>query len=235
MCCVFFYVKNIITINIDVGEIVVDGIFVSFEGPDGSGKTTQILELQKKCENAQIRVVLTREPGGTIISDKIRYMLLDPANKLMGNETEILLYAASRSQHINEIIVPCLAQGMVVICDRYVDSSVAYQGYGCEIDPNIIIDINNFAIKGIMPNRTYMVHVPMTTSLDRLKYRGQLDRIEQRELKYHENVLIGFEKIAQQNQDRILVLDGTRTIKEVGDDIWDDFKKVYKNIKGVQL
>jgi dTMP kinase len=211
------------------------GIFISFDSGDGSGKTTQIDKLRARLVEKGIEMISTREPGGTLVSDKIRAILLDPENNTLLNETEILLYAASRAQHVNEKIIPALLQNKVVICDRYVDSSIAYQGYGLEIDPMIVWRINEFAIKGLMPCRTYMIQVPTEISLERLRNRNQLDRIEQRESKYHQNCLNGFARIAQQNPSRVMLLDGTKTIDELSNLIWDDFKQIYMNIRGVQL
>ena len=132
-------------------------LFITFEGPDGGGKTTQISRLASYIKDLGYEVVLTREPGGTFISEKIRSLLLDPTNQELNRETEVLLYAASRAQHVREVIIPALNQGKVVLCDRFVDASIAYQGYGLGITLESITAINHFATGGLKPTRTYLL------------------------------------------------------------------------------
>lgn len=195
------------------------GLFITFEGPDGSGKTTQIRKLASELEARGIPFLLTREPGGTEISDKIRALILNPENRRMEDKTEVLLYAASRSQHVEEKIRPALAEGKIVLCDRFVDASVAYQGYGLNQPVADILAINRFATGGLTPDRTYLIDIPPETGRQRMKHRtgpeagvtrdaGELDRIERRALAYHARVRQGFFTLLKENKQRILLVDG---------------------------
>lgn len=210
------------------------GLFITFEGPDGSGKSTQIKKLADYLSEQKINYIQTREPGGTIISDKIRELLLNPDHKEMINETEVLLYAASRAQHVREKIMPALEQGKVVLCDRFVDASIAYQGYGLDIPIDKIEQINDFATGGLIPNRSYMIDLPVIESRKRLLLRqGQefsvdLDRIEQKKQSYHETVREGFHKIYKNNKDRICLIDGDQSIDEIFMNIKRDFKQLWE-------
>lgn len=211
------------------------GIFITFEGPDGAGKTTQIKMLKSFLDEQGISSILTREPGGTEISDYIREIILNPNHKNMQHETEILLYAASRAQHVREKIIPALNEGKVVLCDRFVDASVAYQGYGLGVDIDKIKSINAFAIGTLEPKRTYMIDLPPSQGRKRLLARikestnAGLDRIEQKESEYHESVRRGFDVIATNHPQRILKIDGSRTIEEVFEEIKKDFLRFWQN------
>lgn len=210
------------------------GLFITFEGPDGSGKSTQIQKLAHYLEENDISYVLTREPGGTRISDLIRGILLNPEHQEMKNNTEVLLYAASRAQHIEEKIKPALAAGKIVLCDRFVDASIAYQGYGLGIDLEMIQQINQFAIQNIMPNRTYLFDISPEEGRKRMMDRlgeqvTNLDRIEQKTIDYHVRVRKGFEEIANQEPHRITRVDGSKSIDTIAKQIRDDFNQLIKS------
>lgn len=199
------------------------GMFITFEGPDGAGKTTQVQAFGKKLAQMGYDVLLTREPGGTAISDKIRGLILDPSHTEMADCTEVLLYAASRAQHVHEKVLPALSRGQVVVCDRFVDASIAYQGFGLGLPVHRIKEINDFATGGLVPDRTYLLDIPAEKGLSRLQARKGLDRIEQKEAGYHERVRAGFMKIASENPTRICLIDANRSIEEVSQDILEDF------------
>lgn len=208
------------------------GLFITFEGPDGSGKTTQIKKVAQYLREKDISFILTREPGGTCISDDIRSILLNPEYNELTSETEILLYAASRAQHVHEIILPALKNGNVVLCDRFVDASIAYQGYGLGIPVEKVVQINEFAINGLTPNRTYYIDVDPTIARARMLARevGQeevkgLDRIEQKQLDYHMRVREGFQRIYEENKQRMVKIDGGQSISTVFDTIIADLER----------
>jgi len=213
----------------------VKGIFITFEGPDGSGKTTQLNMLAQHLINNGLDVVTTREPGGTVISDKIRKILLDPNHKEIDARTEILLYAASRAQLVHELIIPALNEGKIVLCDRYIDASIAYQAYGLQFDRSIVESINDFASSELKANRTYLLTVSPETGRKRLLSRSNnefnqgLDRIEQREIEYHQRVTDGFETLAKENKDRIVKIDANNTLEAVFKQIITDFELFLKS------
>ncbi|MCI3923292.1 dTMP kinase [Paenibacillus sp. TRM 82003] len=208
-----------------------EGLFITFEGPDGSGKTTQIRRLAERLKAEGRDVVLTREPGGTPISDRIRELILSPEHTEMMDETEVLLYAASRAQHVREVIAPAMSRDAVVLCDRFVDASIAYQAYGLRRDPEQVAEINRFATGGLRPHRTYLLDVPAEVSRERLLARsgqaGQpgLDRIEQKEKEYHERVREGFLRIARAEPQRVLLVDATRAVESIAAEIDEDWNR----------
>lgn len=204
------------------------GLFITFEGPDGAGKTTQIRRLADEITRQGHEVIMTREPGGTPIGDKIRSIILAPEHGEMVSQAEVLLYAASRAQHVHEKIIPALQAGSIVLCDRFIDASIAYQGFGLGIDVETVRMINRFASSGIAPSRTYMLDIPAEESLKRLHKRSQgtndgLDRIEQRELDYHRAVREAFLGIAERERDRILLVRADRPEEEIAAEIAKDY------------
>lgn len=206
------------------------GLFITFEGPDGAGKSTQIKQLAAYLEQRNIPFILTREPGGTEISDEIRSLILNPLFTKMENETEILLYAASRAQHVREKIIPTLNDGGIVLCDRFVDASIAYQGYGLEMSLEDILQINHFATAGLKPDRSYFIDLSPEEGRKRmLKREGNnaLDRIEQKGLEYHERVRKGFHKIIQNEPLRFCCLNGSQEIDEIFSKIKEDFDSLW--------
>jgi len=207
----------------------VKGLFITFEGPDGSGKTTQLKKMALFLQQAGHSVIVTREPGGTSISDQIRTIVLSPDNSDMIGQTEVLLYAASRAQHVHEKIIPALLAGQIVLCDRFIDASVAYQVFGSGMEESEVRGINQFASSGLKPRRTYIIEVPVEVSQRRLLQRGQsefhqaLDRIEQKGSEYHNRVREAFFQIAKEEPDRICLLNGDRSEDEIFADIQTDF------------
>ncbi|MGN0703303.1 MAG: dTMP kinase [Lentihominibacter sp.] len=200
------------------------GYFISFEGVDGSGKSTQILWLKEYLEKKGFKVLLTREPGGTEIGEKIRSIILDPQNSKMTAVTEAMLYAASRAQHVEEVIKPAIEAGTVVICDRFVDSSIAYQGYGRGLGESVEI-INRYAVAGCMPDVTFLMKVKPVISGDRIRNR-QLDRIEQENSEFHQAVYNGYEKLENEFSDRIISIDAARSIDEIRSEIINHVRRL---------
>lgn len=207
------------------GNAILTGLFITFEGPDGAGKTTQVKAFAEKLSSMGHEVVMTREPGGTVISDKIRSLILDPAHTEMADSAEVLLYAASRAQHVQEKIIPALKSGKVVVCDRFVEASIAYQGYGLEIELEQIKRINQFATSGLIPDRTYLLDLSVADGRERLQARTGLDRIEQKGAAYHERVRQGFLEIAKEHPQRIRVIDAKRSVEAMAEEIFADFTR----------
>ena len=198
------------------------GRFIVFEGPDGSGKTTQIKLLSEKLAGLGYRVLCTREPGGTAISEKIRGILLDPANSELCSQTEAFLYAAARCQHVQEFIMPRLQEGNIVICDRFADSTLAYQGYGRQLDLGFLKDINSKATGELFPDLTVLIDIRPEEGLKRIRQNrvgigsADVDRIEQEELSFHRRVREGFLALARENPSRYIIVDGEKDIAELG-------------------
>ncbi len=192
------------------------GLFISFEGIDGSGKSTIIQEVYKHFQNRD--VVLTREPGGNLIAEKIRDIILDVEHHQMDDRTEALLYAASRRQHLVEKILPALDLGKLVLCDRFIDSSIAYQGYGRQIGAQEVLDINLFAIDNHMPDLTFFLDVDIETGLSRMSTRDQLDRLEMSGDAFFQRVYDGYQKIIKDNP-RIIVIDAKASIESVSKEV----------------
>jgi len=191
------------------------GLFITIEGGDGSGKSTQIDLLVKYFDEHEIDVLLTREPGGTAISEKIRELVLDKEHIEMDNMTEALLYAASRAQHVAEFIIPNINKGRVVICDRFVDSSVVYQGYARELGIEVVENINSYATLGLAPDLTILLDLPADIGLARKKNQQSLDRLELAADDFHIKVNEGYKILAKRHQDRILCIDATKSIEEI--------------------
>ena len=197
-----------------------NGLFITIEGPDGAGKTSVINELYPRLQTiAKKGIIKTREPGGGEISEKIREILLDPGHNEMDERTEALLYAASRRQHLVEVILPALNQGKIVICDRFVDSSLAYQGAGRRIGLEEIARINEFATEGTKPDFTLYLDVDSDTGLRRIqKNRAyQFDRLDSEGLEFHQRVRHAYFKMAEENPLRIHRVDARASLQEVVD------------------
>ncbi|RDB32008.1 dTMP kinase [Exiguobacterium sp. RIT594] len=189
------------------------GTFITVEGPDGAGKTTQLQLLADRLTAEGYDIVMTREPGGTRIGNEIRSLILNPDFQEMDEMTEILLYAASRAQHVNELIRPALAAGKVVLCDRFIDASIAYQGYGLGYSIEQVRSINQQATNELSPDRTYLFNLSVADSKQRMMDRGALDRIEQRDDAFRQRVYEGFLTLAEQEPERIQLVDATQSIK----------------------
>lgn len=199
-------------------EDFMKGFFISFEGPDGAGKSTVLAEVLKQIgPKLKTQYLVTREPGGSKIAEKIRKIILDPENVKMSDRTEALLYAAARSQHVEEIIKPALDEGKLVISDRFVDSSLAYQGAGRDLGIKEVKEINNFATGGLEPDLTLFFDLDPKIGLARIeKLRpGQEDRLEQEKLAFHEKVYEGYQKVNKLYSDRIAVIDASKSFDDV--------------------
>lgn len=193
------------------------GCFITFEGPEGSGKTTQIRLLAEWLAAQGAAVLTTREPGGTRIGNAVRGILLNPAHTEMRPEAEILLFSAARAQIVGELIRPHLAGGGIVVCDRFADSTLAYQGYGRELDLAVLRQITVFATGGLIPDLTVCLDVPVLEGLRR-KQGGDLaewNRMEREQLVFHERVRQGYLALAAAEPGRWLVLDATEPIATV--------------------
>lgn len=193
------------------------GFFITFEGPDGSGKTTIANAICEQLKNSGYDVLHTREPGGIEISEDIRNIILDPKNTMMDARTEALLYAASRRQHLVEKVFPALKQGKVVICERFVDSSLAYQGFGRQLGFDDVLNINLFATENTYPDLTIFLDVDEQVGLNRLSDRSFKDRLDQESIDFHHRVKKGYEEVISRFADRIKIVDASKGIDEVVD------------------
>ena len=191
------------------------GLFITFEGGDGSGKTTASKYVCGQLEAAGYEVVYTREPGGSNIAEQIRSVILDVNNILMDNRTEALLYAASRRQHLVEVILPALKAGKIVICDRFIDSSLAYQGYARGIGVDEVMNINQFAIENCLPDLTIYFDIEPEIGLQRIHSRDYLDRLENESISFHHKVHEGYKLVCERYPERIKVIDSTQSIPDV--------------------
>lgn len=191
--------------------------FIVFEGPDGSGKSTVSKEVFSRLERDGYPVILTREPGGIKISENIRDIILNPSNQEMDGRTEALLYAASRRQHLVEKVIPALNENKLVLCDRFVDSSLAYQSYGRGLSLDDIININKFAIEGVYPDFTVFLDVEAQVGIDRIKDRSFKDRLDQESMDFHERVFNGYKSILKDSGDKYRIIDASKPVSEVVD------------------
>ena len=195
-----------------------NGLFITIEGPDGAGKTTVLNELFPRLQMiAQKEIIKTREPGGVMIAEKIRQIILNPEHQQMDERTEALLYAAARRQHLVEVIMPALNEGKIVICDRFVDSSLTYQGAGRRIGMKEIAQINEFATEGLEPDFTLYLDVDSDTGLRRIQnHRKQdVDRLDLEGLEFHQRVRHAYLKLAEENPVRIHRIDAKMSLQEV--------------------
>lgn len=200
------------------------GLFITMEGPDGSGKSTQIQYMKEYFEANHIPCLFTREPGGTPISEKLRSIILDKENAEMCDMAEALLYAASRAQHVEELIKPALEAGTVVVCDRFIDSSIAYQGYGRELGDAVRV-INEYAICGCMPDVTFLMELDPSIGKSRINADVQ-DRLELEKIEFHNRVFEGYKEIAELYADRFVCVNAARTKEEIRADIIGHLEKL---------
>ena len=195
------------------------GKFITIEGTDGSGKSTQIELLMDYLRKKGADVIFTREPGGTQISEKIREIILDVDNSEMTGITEALLYAAARSQHVEEKIIPAIGAGKIIICDRFVDSSIAYQGAARGLGAEKIMGINEAALHGIMPDMTLFFDLSPEKGILRKKNERALDRLEKEKMDFHEKVYEGYKNLCKKYPERIKPIDADRSIDEVHSEV----------------
>jgi len=194
------------------------GFFITFEGLEGAGKSTQMKILKKHLASKGWPVVVTREPGGTRIGDEIRDILLDIDNKDIDYKVEALLYAASRAQLVSKIIRPALEEGKVVLSDRYIDSSLAYQGYGRGLPTDLILEFNRWGTDALQPDLTLLLKLPAEVGLSR-NDSEQADRIESECISFHKRVEAGYDEMAGLSKDRYRIIDGSQSSEKVSQEI----------------
>jgi len=193
----------------------VRGIFISFEGIEGTGKTTQARLLSEYLSKKGRATVLTEEPGGTPIGLRIREVLLHVGHAEMHPVTELLLYNASRSQHVHEVILPALSAGKVVLTDRFSDSTLAYQGFGRGIDMKIIGTLDAIATDGLKPDLTILLDIDAETGLMRNRGANKVDRLELEDIEFHKKVRAGYHELARREPDRIKLIDASGSVEEI--------------------
>lgn len=204
------------------------GTLISFEGSEGSGKTTQVSRIAERLEDAGYEVVVTREPGGTAIGEEIRHLLMhSDAGEQMHPETELLLFAASRAQIVRQVIMPALEAGKVVLCDRFLDSTTVYQGVGRKISAEPVHVINSFAVGNLMPDVTVICDIPAEIGMTRVKHRvsEMSDRMEQENIEFYKLVREGYLVLAKAMPERFLVVDATKPREQVEEDIWNGLQR----------
>ena len=195
------------------------GKFITFEGPDGSGKSTVIKAVEEFLQSEGYNILTTREPGGIRIAEDIRRVILSKENTMMSARAEALLYAASRAQHLAEKVQPALDEGKIILCDRFVDSSLAYQGYGRELGIDEVLSINKFAIGDVLPDLTIFIDIPPHIGLNRVqKSTRKLDRLDLETLEFHEKVYEGYKKVIEKFKDRFVIIDGENPVETVIED-----------------
>ena len=210
-------------------------MFITLEGIEGSGKTTQLLAIGDFLEKEGIDYVTTREPGGTGIGEKIRAILLDPENKRMDPLTELLLYFADRAQHVREFVIPWIAAGKVVLCDRYFDATLVYQGYARGVDVNLIYQLHRLVLEDLKPDITILLDLPPEEGLRRAwkqindgERSGHEVRFEKETLAFHEKVRQGYLRLASLEPDRFQIIDASQNPDRIRDSIIEIIKDVLR-------
>ncbi|MFA4015363.1 MAG: hypothetical protein RUDDFDWM_000443 [Candidatus Fervidibacterota bacterium] len=195
-------------------------LFITFEGIEGSGKSTQVRLLAERLEKNGYSFILTKEPGGTKLGEQIREMLLSQQTQ-MNKLCELLLFIADRAQHVEEVILPALRDGKLVICERFCDSTLAYQHYGLGLPLELINMLNDFATQSLKPHVTFLLDIEPAIGLHRLKgLKCSLDRIEQRPISFHEKVREGYLEIARNEPERVIVLDASLPAEDIAAMVW---------------
>lgn len=216
------------------------GLFITLEGGEGVGKTTMLKELAKTLEENNIQYVITREPGGIMIAEKIREVILDSTHTMMDARTEALLYAAARRQHLVEKVAPALAEGKVVLCDRFIDSSLAYQGYARGLGIDEVLSVNAFAIDQYMPDYTFYLDMDPTEGLARIAAEKgrEINRLDLESIEFHQKVREGYNKVIGMYPNRIKKIDASRSLEQVATEmkaelmtLLEDFQVALSNIK----
>ena len=210
-------------------------MFITFEGPDGSGKSTVIKAVYEKLLKDNFDVILTREPGGTPIAEKIRDIILDNSNIALDPRTEALLYAASRRQHLVEKIWPALKEGKIVLCDRFIDSSLAYQGGGRNLGVENVLNINLFATENTYPDISLFFDVSPEIGLSRVNSdkKRVADRLDNENENFHDKVYETFKKIVANNKDRFIVIDASKPLNEVIENTYQILKKKLNELRWI--
>ena len=204
------------------------GLFITLEGGEGSGKTTQIKLIENYLKSKSISCIFTREPGGINISEQIREVILNKKNTSMDGRTEVLLYAASRRQHLVEKVVPALKEGKSVICDRFVDASLVYQGYARGIGIDKVMEINEFAIQGYMPDLTIYLDIDPKTGLERIakNKNREVNRLDLENMEFHNKVREGYLTLLKREPKRIKMINANKNI----DDVFNEIKMLLDNL-----
>lgn len=207
-------------------------MFITFEGLDFCGKSTQVQLLEKYFIDSGKKVIVIREPGGTSISEKIRDILLDKKNSEMSFETEALLFAASRSQLVNQIIIPALNENTIVISDRFHDSSIAYQSFGRGLQFEFVTELQKFAIKNQLPDKTFLIDIPVDEVVKRMSKvkKVELDRIELSKLDFYEKVRKGYLQLASA-ENRFCVINGLKSIENIFSEVKNEVNKLIERTK----
>ncbi len=202
-------------------------MFITFEGPEGSGKTTISNIIEKRLEDIGYQVVHTREPGGTPIAEQIRNIILDKANTMLDARAEALLYAASRRQHLVEKVWPALKEGKIVICDRYIDSSLAYQGGARNLGVENVLSINMFATEGTFPDMTLLFDIKPEDGLSRIAANAnrEVNRLDLEKIEFHKSVRNTFLELAKRYKDRYVIIDASKPLDEVVENTWKEISK----------
>jgi dTMP kinase len=211
------------------------GTFITFEGSEGCGKSTQVLRLAARLEQQGVRTLITREPGGTAIGEKIRDLLqFAPESFAMAPETELLLFEASRAQLVRETIAPALEQGTVVISDRFFDSTTVYQGVARKLAPEIVQILNAFAMADARPDVTFILDLDVPTARQRMLRRVRpvevQDRMEQEPIEFYERVCEGYHELAKAEPDRFIVIDGAQSADAIEEQIWASVQSKIENL-----
>lgn len=205
------------------------GAFITFEGIDGCGKSTQLELAAKRLSGQSFPLIVTREPGGTAIAEKIREILISPQNSEMVNECELLMYLAARAQHVREKIIPALEQGYVVLCDRFQEATFAYQGFGRNIHLDFLKKINSFATGGLLPDLTFIFDISVDLSNERMKKMNKAkDRLELNGRAFYQKISEGYRLLAKTEPQRILLLDGSEPLEKISEQVYCRIKDILK-------
>ena len=203
--------------------------FISFEGIDYAGKTTQLKLLRERLQNAGITAQLLREPGGTDISEKIRHILLDKAHLDMHAKTEILLYAAARAQLVHQKIIPELEKGAYILADRFFDSTTVYQGYGRKLDLQFVEALNAFATSGLTPFKTILLDISPDVALQRRQDSGRTsDRLDAESRDFYQTIYEAYHQLVKKHPNRFIVVSAEREVSEIAEEIWEKISKLWQ-------
>lgn len=211
--------------------MIYNGFFITIEGPEGAGKTTVMIDVANQLQSEGYEIISTREPGGIRISERIREVILDNELTEMDARTEALLYAAARRQHLVEKIVPALSEGKIVLCDRFVDASLAYQGHARGLGIDEVLSINEFAIGNLMPNLTLLFDVDPQIGLSRIAQHDnrELNRLDVESLDFHKAVREGYQEVIKRYPNRIHVIDASKSQEEVTTEVLNVLKKTLES------
>lgn len=209
-----------------------NGILISLEGPDGAGKTTVLKEILPEIKKMKRDIISTREPGGVRLAEEIRQLILDPKNTEIDSKTEMLLFAAARRLHMQEKMLPALKAGKVVIVDRFIDSSVAYQGYGRELDVEVVDWLNNFATDGLKPDLTLYFDIDTDVALDRIMSNraDEVNRLDLERAEMHRKVRQGYLKMVEKEPQRFVTIDASQSVEKVVSDTIEAIKERFASI-----